>query len=107
MFTTIDVVVLVRPVRAQTVCLVQGQTEQSEIQRESPKGSIFGRLFFIVFMTDVPMSTRTISNVDDSTTITYGKNVQEIELKLNQDLHEISNWCDDNRMVVNVEKIRS
>ena len=54
------------------------------------------------------MSTRTISNVDmytdDSTISACGKNVQEIELKLNNDLQEISNWCDKNRMVVNVEK---
>ena len=56
--------------------------------------------FFIVFMNDMPMSTRTISNVymyaDDSTISAYGKNVQEIELKLNDDLQEISNWCDEN-----------
>ena len=33
-----------------------------------------------------------------------GKNVQEIELTLNYDLQGISNWCDENRMVVNIEK---
>ena len=56
------------------------------------------------------MSTRTISNVDmyadDSTISACRKNVQEIELKLNNDLQEISNWCGKNRMVVNVEKTK-
>ena len=51
------------------------------------------------------MSTRTISNVDMYADISArGKNVQEIELKLNNDLQDISNWGDENRMVVNVEK---
>ena len=36
-----------------------------------------------------------------------GKNVQEIELKLNNDLQEISNCCDENRIVVNVEKTKT
>ena len=56
----------------------------------------------------MPMCIRTISNVDmyadDSTTSACGKNVQEIELKLNNDLQEISNWCDENSMVFNIEK---
>ena len=56
---------------------------------------------------DMPMSTRTISNVDMYADISAcGKNVQEIELKLTNDLQEISNWCDENRMVVNVEKTK-
>ena len=49
------------------------------------------------------MSTRTISNVDmyadDCTISVCGKNVQEID-----ELQEISNWCDENRMVVKVEQ---
>ena len=62
-------------------------------------------------MNDMPMSTRTISNVDmyadDSTISACGKNVQEIELKLNNDLQEISSWCDENRMFVNTSTKRT
>jgi len=61
-------------------------------------------------MNAMPMGTRTVSNVDmyadDSTTSACGKNIQEIELKLNNDLQGISNWCDENRMVVNTEKTK-
>ena len=83
------------------------QSEQPEITTGVPQGSVLGPLFFIVFLNDMPISTRTISNVDmyadDSTISACGKNVQEIELN---DLQEISNWCDENRIVVNVEKTK-
>ena len=31
---------------------------------------------------------------------------KEVELKLNNDLQESSNWCDENRMVINAEKMK-
>ena len=43
---------------------------------------------------------------DDSTISAYRKNVQEIVQKINDDRPEISNWCDENRMVINVEKTK-
>ena len=56
----------------------------------------------------MPISTITISNVDmyadDSTISACGKHVKDIELKLNNDLQEIYNWCDENRMAISVEK---
>ena len=94
--------------RKQFVLFKGKQSEQSEITTGVPQGSILGPMFFIVFMNDMSMSTRTISNVDmyadDSTISACRKNVQELELKLHNDVQEISNWCDENRMVVNVEK---
>ena len=94
--------------RKQFVLFKGKPSELSELIKGVPQGSILGPLFFIVFTNDMPMSTRTISNVDmyadDCTISVCGKNVQEIELKLNNELQEISNWCDENRMVVNVEK---
>ena len=43
---------------------------------------------------------------DDSSISDCGKNVQEIELKPNNDLQEISNWCGENRMGVNFDKTK-
>ena len=56
----------------------------------------------------IAVTTQTVCLVyaDDSTISVCGKNIQEIELKLNNELQEISNWCDENRMVVNVEKTK-
>ena len=109
MFTTIDAMFSSYLSERKQFVLFKGkQSEQTEIITGVPLGSILGPLFIIVFMNDMPMSTRTICNVDmyaDGSTISAcGKNVQEIELKLNNDLQEISIWCDENRMVVIVEK---
>ena len=50
--------------RKQFVLFKGRQSELSEITTGVPQGSILGPLFFIVFMNDMPMSTRTINNVD-------------------------------------------
>ena len=83
--------------RKQFVLFKNKQSEQSEITLGVPQCSILGQLFFIVFMNDY---------ADDSIISACSKNIQEIELKLNNDLQEISNWCGENRMVINVEKIK-
>ena len=81
------------PERKQFVLFKGKQSGLSEITTGVPQGSILGQLFFILFMNDMPMSTRTINNVDmyadDSTIGVCGKNIQEIELKLNNELQEI------------------
>ena len=96
--------------RKQFVLFKGKQSELSEITTRVPQGFILGPLFSLVFMNDMPMSTRTLNNVDmyadDSTSSVCGKNIQEIELKLNNELQEISIWCDENKMVVNVEKTK-
>ena len=99
--------------RKQFVLFKGKQSQLSEITTgvlPSPRGSILGTLFFIDFMNDMPMSTRTINNVDmyadDSTISVCGKSIQKIQRKLNNYLQKISNWCDENRMVVNVEKTK-
>ena len=43
---------------------------------------------------------------DDSTITATGKSIQSVKPSLNNDLQEISNWCDENRMVINVEKTK-
>ena len=78
--------------------------------RANNRSSILGPLFFIVFMNEMLMSTRTICNVDmhadDSTISACGENAQKIELKLNFDLQEVSKWCGENWMFVIVVKTK-
>ena len=69
-----------------------------------------GPLLFTVFMNYLAMSTTTVSNVDmyadDSTVSARGKDVQDTEQTLNNDLQENFNWCDENKILINVEKTK-
>ena len=80
----------------------------SEVTTDIPRGSIPGPLFFIVFMNDMPLNTTTNVTADmyadDSTITATGKSTQSVKLSLNNDLQEISNWCDENRMGISAEK---
>ena len=83
------------------------QLDKSEIITGVPQGSILRPLFFIVFMNDMPMSIRTVSNVDmyaDNSATSACGNLQKFEQKLDNNLQRISNWCDENRMVIDVEQ---
>ena len=83
----------------------------SEAITDVPQGSILGPLFFIVFMNDLPLNTTTNVNVnmyaDDSTITATGKSTQSVKQSLNNDLQDISNWCDKNKMVINAEKTKN
>ena len=112
MFTTIDVVILVISVSAQSVWLIQGQTIGAVWNNNGILPVLcLGPLLFIVVMNYLAMSTKTVSNLDmyadDSTVSAYRKDVQEIEQTINNDLQDNSNWCDENKMVIDVEKRRS
>ena len=86
------------------------QTEQFETTTGVPQRSILEPLYFLCSRTTCSLSTKTICNVgmyaDDSTISVCDKSVQEIEMKLNNDLPEISTWLDKNWMVINVEETK-
>ena len=43
-------------------------------------------------------------HADDSTISTSGKTIPLIEENLNSDLEHVSNWCDENKMAINIDK---
>ncbi len=44
---------------------------------------------------------------DDSTIHTKAKNIDELDSKLNSDLINVSQWCNENKMAVNTDKLFS
>ena len=58
------------------------------------------------------MTCHTTTNVtvdmyaDDSTITATGKSIQSVKQSLTNDLQEISNWCDENRTVINAKKTK-
>ena len=65
-------------------------------------------LLFIMFMNDMPLNVSASVDMyaDDSTITATGKTTEAVEEKLNNDLHEVSKWCEENKMVINPEKTK-
>ena len=75
-----------------------------------PQGSILGPLMFILYMNDIKqvLTYCKISLYADDTVIwVSGTDVHEIEMKLQQDLLNVTDWLCANKLSVNVKKCKS
>ena len=61
-----------------------------------------------MFMNDMPLNVSASVDMyaDDSTITATGKTTEAVEEKLNNDLHDVSKWCEENKMVINAEKTK-
>ena len=72
-----------------------------------PQGSILGPLLFLIYINDlanVCKFTMPIFFADDSNLFLNGKNLDEIELKLNNELDQIVRWLKIDKLTLNVTK---
>lgn len=93
--------------RQQVVKLGNLQSAAKTISSGVPQGSILGPLLFIIYINDLPLYAKysnTHMYADDTTFSVPGHNSSEIEIKLQEDLTSISNWCINNNMGMNMEK---
>ena len=67
---------------------------------------------FSLFTSDLPLHVKDISVdcdmlADDTTLHTSGKDITQIRSNMQESLDQVSNWCDNNRMVINPIKTKS
>lgn len=95
--------------RTQRVYLQGTYSSRGIITHGVPQGSILGPILFCLFINDLPLQIRDKGVMcemfaDDATIHTPDTNVNVISTRLQQGLHDISQWCTTNSMVLNPSK---
>jgi len=76
----------------------------------TPQGSSLSGLNFTMYLNDIPeilQHSKCIFYADDLVLYVQGTTPQEIEEKLQQDLLRLQEWCEDNKMEINIPKTKS
>ena len=68
-----------------------------------------GPILFSLFINDLPLHVKNIFTdcnmlADDTTLHTSGKDVLQIRSSMQDSLNQVSNWCNNNDMVINPTK---
>ena len=88
--------------RTQQVQIGNVLSDKCPVKYGVPQASILGPLLFILYINDLPWSISNCNTdmyVDDSTIHISGKNISDIQTKVQEDLNRIELWCKDNKYV--------
>ena len=93
--------------RKQFVHIDSQSSEELAITSGVPQGSILRPLLFIVYINDLPCcvkhcSVNTCMYADDTALYLGGPTVHNLIFYINQDLQCLSEWLEDNNLVLNV-----
>ena len=95
--------------RKQFVHIDSRSSEELAVTSGVPQGSILGPLLFIVYINDIPRCVKHCSAnmyADDTVLYLDGPTVHNLIFYINQDLQCLSEWLEDNNLVLNVSKTK-
>ena len=95
--------------RKKFVLIDSQSPEELAITSELPQGSILGPLLLIVYINDLPRCVKHCSvNMYADNTVLYlaGPRVDNLTFYINQDLQCLSEWLEDNSLILNVSKTK-
>ena len=98
--------------RAQSVLLRGSYSSKESVKYGVPQGSVLVPIRFSLFTNDLPLHLQNISVdrnmlADDTTLHTSGKDILQIRSNMQDSLDQLSNWCDNNYIVINPIKTMS
>ena len=94
--------------RLQKVLANGIQSSQRVIKQGVPQGSTLGPLFYIAYANDIPNDLRNQVTLyaDDTVIYTSSKSETNLQRKLQMDMKELSQWCQDNKLTINTDKTK-
>ena len=94
--------------RSQHVKIETLSSEDCKVLTGVPQGSILGPLLFLLYVNDLPLSLGSSTDMyaDDTTVHASNKNISQVELSLQSDLHSVNEWCIHNNMAINPIKTK-
>ena len=95
--------------RTQQVQISNAHSEKLYIKYGVPQGSILDPLLFILYINDLPIFMKNCCTdlyADDSTLHLSGNCYQTLQSKVQEDLHGVEAWCNDNNMFINKNKTK-
>lgn len=96
--------------RMQSVSVNGSLSDPLPVSLGVPQGSALGPLLFIIFINDLPTNinnSKTVMFADDTAIFYASKDLNEINLKLQEDLTNLSSWFDMNDLIVNTKKTKT
>ena len=93
-----------------TVAYRDSLSDKQKLFSGVPQGSILGPLIFLIYFNDVVdiiKNSHIIKYADDTVLYCSGKNIQQIEDKLSEDICHFADWFEDNELIINPKKGKS
>lgn len=95
--------------RYQYVSIKSKKSTPSLISTGVPQGSILGPILFLIYINDLGNACNSLNYVqfaDDTTLFMAGKNLADLNNKVNSDLNNIFKWLCANKLSLNVSKTK-
>lgn len=93
--------------RTQYVCYNYVDSQVLKVKCGVPQGSILGPLLFLLYINDIVNVSSSLVPViyaDDTNVFMKGKSIQEISVKMNNELKKIVQWVNSNKLSLNISK---